>query len=76
MKNNYENNYNKKRSNIPLDLKLTSSSFFFIQAETLDVQVKYATLKEEAQDLTRKLKIFGKKYQDAKQEVKKNEIQN
>lgn len=41
----------------------------YFQAETLDVQVKYTTLKEEAEDLTRKLKIFGKKYQDAKREV-------
>ncbi|CAF0770762.1 unnamed protein product [Adineta steineri] len=39
------------------------------EAETLDVQVKYTTLKEEAEDLTRKLKIFGKKYQDAKREL-------
>lgn len=43
----------------------------FFKAETLDVQVKYATLKEEAEDLTRKLKIFGKKYQEAKREVRK-----
>jgi len=31
------------------------------EAETLDVQVKYASLKEEAADLTRKLKNFRKK---------------
>jgi len=36
----------------------------------LDVQVKYASLKEEAADLTKKLKIFEKKYSEAKQEVR------
>ncbi|UJR28430.1 hypothetical protein I4U23_009670 [Adineta vaga] len=39
------------------------------EAETLDVQVKYTTLKEEAEDLTRKLNVFGKKYQDGKREL-------
>ncbi|CAF2739717.1 unnamed protein product [Rotaria sp. Silwood2] len=46
------------------------------EAETLDVQVKYATLKEEAEDLTRKLKIFGKKYQEAKRELMDLENEN
>ena len=31
---------------------------------------KYSTLKEEAEDLTRKLRIFNKKFQEGRQEVK------
>ncbi|CAF4149378.1 unnamed protein product, partial [Rotaria magnacalcarata] len=46
------------------------------EAETLDVRVKYATLKEEAEDLTRKLKIFGKKYQESKRELMDLENEN
>ncbi|CAF3201396.1 unnamed protein product [Rotaria socialis] len=46
------------------------------EAETLDVRGKYATLKEEAEDLTRKLKIFGKKYQEAKRELVDLESEN
>ena len=44
--------------------------WWWFQAEALDVQVKYASLKEEAADLTKKLKIFEKKYSEAKQEVR------
>jgi hypothetical protein len=36
--------------------------------------VKYSTLKDEAQDLTRKLTFFGKKYEDAKREVRKKDF--
>jgi len=46
------------------------------EAETLDVQVKYASLKEEAADLTRKLKIFEKKYDEGKRELVDLEREN
>ncbi|CAF0926166.1 unnamed protein product [Adineta ricciae] len=39
------------------------------EAEALDVEGKYNSLKEEAEALTKKLRVFEKKYKDAKQEL-------
>ena len=44
-------------------------SIRLFQAEALDVEGKYNSLKEEAEALTKKLKVFEKKYKEAKQEV-------